>query len=212
MSEKGRFVVPQSYTDKKPSLAWERPKVASWQTNEREGAFVMEQWKPVPGYEGFYDVSDQGQVRSWRKGGRKRDSLRQNPRILSGWRGRYVGVSLRKNSATTIWLVHRLVLEAFVGPCPPSMECCHNNGDKHDNRIKNLRWDTRSANMLDAVEHDGHNCGEKYGRSKLTEEQVLEIRRLYAAGNHTQRQLGEKFRTDKSNIGQIIRRVTWRYI
>ena len=101
---------------------------------------------------------------------------------------------------------------AFIGLPKEGLECCHNNGDKHDNRIKNLRWDTRSANMLDAVEHDGHNCGEKYGRSKLTEEQVLEIRRLYAAGDHTQKQLSEKFGTDRSNIGQIVRRVTWRHI
>ena len=52
----------------------------------------------------------------------------------------------------------------------------------------------------------------KYGRSKLTEEQVLEIRRLYAAGDHTQRQLSEKFGTTRPNIGQIVRRVTWRHI
>ena len=165
----------------------------------------MERWKPIPGYKGLYDVSDRGRVRSWY-------NLLENPKILGSSRGRYAMVGLYKHGITSTTSVHRLVLEAFVGPCPPGMECCHNNGDKRDNRIENLRWDTRSANMLDAVKHDGHNCGEKYGRSKLTEERVLEIRRLYAAGDHTQRQLGEKFGTDKSNIGQIVRRVTWRHI
>ena len=165
----------------------------------------MERWKPIPGYEGLYDVSDRGRVRSWH-------SPLESPKIIGSSRSRYAMVGLCKHGITSMTLVHRLVLEAFVGPCPPDMECCHNNGDKHDNWIENLRWDTRSANMLDAVEHDGHNCGEQYGRSKLTEEQVLEIRRLYAAGDHTQKQLSEKFGTDKSNVGQIIRRVTWRHI
>ena len=172
----------------------------------------MQQWKPVPGYEGLYDISDQGRIRSWHKGGPNRDALRKTPKILSSSRGRYIQVNLRKDGTANILCVHRLVLEVFVGPAPPGMECCHNNGVKHDNRVENLRWDTRSANMLDAVEHDGHNCGEKYGRSKLMEEQVLEIRRLYTAGDHTHRQLSTQFGTDRSNIGQIVRRVTWRHI
>jgi len=172
----------------------------------------MERWKPVPGYEGLYDASDQGRIRSWHKIGLTCDSLRKSPKILSGYRDRYIRVRLRKGRTANTLLVHRLVLETFVGPCPPGMECCHNNGNKHDNRVENLRWDTRSANMLDAVEHDEHNCGEKYGRSKLTDKQVLEIRRLYAMGDHTYKQLSEKFGTDRSNIGQIVRRVTWRHI
>ena len=212
MSEMGRFVMPEPHTWQNALSRSGTPRRCVLADQQREGAFVMERWKPVPGYEGLYDVSDQGRVRSWHKGGSERDSLRKTSKILSDGRSRYVLVGLSKNGIKNTMLVHRLALEVFVGPCPPGMECCHNNGDKHDNRIENLRWDTRSANMLDAVEHDGHNCGEKYGRSKLTTEQVLEIRRLYTAGDHTHRQLSEKFGTDKSNIGWIVRRVTWRHI
>lgn len=57
--------------------------------------------------------------------------------------------------------VHRAVLETFVGPCPPGMEACHNNGDRTDNRLENLRWDTHQANERDKVNH-GTN-----GRSHL---------------------------------------------
>ncbi len=61
----------------------------------------------------------------------------------------YNGVKLKK-----FW-VHRLVLIAFVGDCPPGKECCHNDGDATNNRVENLRWDTRSANMKDRFTH--HN-------------------------------------------------------
>ena len=52
--------------------------------------------------------------------------------------------------------IHRLVLEAFVGPCPEGMETCHNNGVRTDNRLENLRWDTSSANNDDIVKHGRH--------------------------------------------------------
>jgi len=53
-------------------------------------------------------------------------------------------------------LVHRLVLEAFAGPCPDGMEACHGDGDPTNNRRLNLRWDTRSSNQLDTVRHGRH--------------------------------------------------------
>jgi hypothetical protein len=51
--------------------------------------------------------------------------------------------------------VHRLVLEAFVGPCPDGMECCHEDGDSTNNRVDNLRWDTHEANVRERLEHFG---------------------------------------------------------
>lgn len=72
--------------------------------------------------------------------------------------------------------VHRVVLESFVGPCPDGMEACHNNCDYSDNRLDNLRWDTKSENMRD----------EKWaGKSgKLSPHDVLAIRARCAAGEH----------------------------
>lgn len=68
----------------------------------------------------------------------------------------YPGVKLSLNGKKTGHLVHRLMLEAFVGPCPPGLEGCHRNDVSTDNRIENLRWDTRSANMLDVVVNGNH--------------------------------------------------------
>ena len=115
----------------------------------------MEDWLPVPGYEGLYDVSDLGRVRSIDRlvprdsGGRMRI---QRGRILKqGMRGRYQCVTLCLDGKTERFSVHRLVLLAFRGECPPGMEACHHDDDPLNNRLDNLRWDTKSANSLDRI-------------------------------------------------------------
>jgi HNH endonuclease len=94
----------------------------------------------------------------------------------------YRDVQLKPISGRVVhrW-VHRLILEAFVGPCPSGMEACHFNGERDDNRIANLRWDTLAGNGLDKIRH-GNHAGEKHYRAKLTWEDVREIRRLRGAG------------------------------
>ncbi len=67
----------------------------------------------------------------------------------------------RYDLGSTTMFAHRAVLLAFVGPCPEGMEACHNNGDPLDNRVENLRWDTRSNNTLDKVAHGTHPMASK---------------------------------------------------
>jgi hypothetical protein len=120
---------------------------------------MTEQWRPVPGFEGSYEVSDHGRVRSvdrlvpYRDGNHRR----RKGQILAGRLdpdGRPT-VSLRKSPPYRA-RVQRLVLEAFVGPAPEGTVCCHNDGDPTNNRLSNLRWDTMTANQLDAVRHGTH--------------------------------------------------------
>ena len=111
--------------------------------------------------------------------------------------------------------VHRLVLEAFVGPCPEGMEACHNNHIRDDNRLENLRWDTRKNNSHDALErgtHSGlHILGEKAGASKLTDEEVVSIRKQSQYGVE-QKQLAKLFNISAPAISFIVRRITWKHI
>ena len=82
---------------------------------------------------------------------------------------RYCVVSLRENSGTgkvTCRYVHRLVLEAFVGPCPPGLECLHRDHDTANNRLRNLRWGTRTENIEDKVK-----AGRARGRFSKTKVQ-----------------------------------------
>lgn len=119
----------------------------------------MERWLDIVGYEGYYQVSDLGRVRSINRiietsVGKQRYKgrvLKQN----SNPRG-VLYVKLSRNSTRRDYLVHRLVLTAFVGNCPENMEGCHENGNPSDNRLGNLRWDTHSANHLDKRQHGTH--------------------------------------------------------
>jgi hypothetical protein len=91
-------------------------------------------------------------------------------------------VPLCRGSNRTMTQVHRLVLEAFRGPCPPGMEACHGNGDRGDPRLSNLRWDTHRANMADQCAHGTRMLGERHPLARLTDQEVAEIRARYAEG------------------------------
>jgi hypothetical protein len=82
-----------------------------------------------------------------------------------------------------VWrFLHRLVLEAFVGPCPPGCVGCHANDDPSDNRLENLRWDTHKANSADAVRNGRYRTGPAHHNSRFTEAQVRAIRRANKDG------------------------------
>lgn len=112
---------------------------------------AKERWAPVPGSEG-YAVSDRGRVRS----------LDRFVTGTNGIRRLFLGRLLAPSSEYTVKINQRtrsvahLVLEAFVGPRPDGMECCHGNDIPSDNRLCNLRWDTSSANKLDMVRNGNH--------------------------------------------------------
>jgi hypothetical protein len=103
-------------------------------------------WKPIHGFPG-YEVSDYGRVRSfWTRRGRFGFDwfIASEPKrtLKASGRQGYPIVWLRKDGRTYARVIHRLVLEIFVGPCPSGMESCHNDGIPAHCYLKNLRWDT----------------------------------------------------------------------
>lgn len=113
-------------------------------------------WKSVVGYEGRYEVSDLGRVRSLDRvvNGAPGKGTYLKPGVVlrpGAHRQGYRLVSLHDGASRRTYKVHRLVALAFLGPAPDGMEVCHNNSDPADNRAANLRWDTRSGNMQDAM-------------------------------------------------------------
>lgn len=138
-------------------------------------------YRNVPNYPG-YRIGNDGSVWSLWIGGRK-------ARIGEVWRqlksmvnsdGRHRVCLTKGKGLRRRFQVHRLVLEAFVGPCPPGMECCHWDGNPSNNHLSNLRWDTQAANKEDQRRHGtlGRPAGEDSAVSRLTEELVREIMRL----------------------------------
>lgn len=116
-----------------------------------------EQWRPIPGYEGRYEASDQGRIRSLprtvvsRNGGRY--PVRGGVLRLRVGSGGYLTTMVGRG---TPQLVHRLVAAAFLGTPPDGQEVCHRDGDRANPMVSNLAYGTPSRNMLDAVEHGTH--------------------------------------------------------
>lgn len=118
-----------------------------------------EQWLPVVGQEGRYEVSDRGRVRSLDhtdSKGRLRKGRVLKLRLLPTGRPR---VSLARRDRVVDAYPYRLMLEAFVGPCPPGMEALHWDDDSSNNNLANLRWGTRAENMRDMSRNDRGNAG-----------------------------------------------------
>jgi len=123
---------------------------------------MTERWLPIAGWEGFYSASDLGRIRSEVRQirmGNGNSIHTVGGVILTPWMSRtgYLLVALARGGKKTPKLVHRLVIETFIGPCPDGMECCHRDSDKSNNRLENLRWDTRSENQIDRIENGDHH-------------------------------------------------------
>jgi len=112
---------------------------------------LTERWLPVVGFEGFYEVSDNGQVRSfgrWKWNGKTYYWLEGRTLVRSVDGRGYLNVNLvgkRKVTRT----VHSLVAEAFIGPLPEGFICCHNDDNKNNCALDNLRYDTHAGNVAD---------------------------------------------------------------
>ena len=134
-------------------------------------------------------------------------------RKLSGKPGGHLTVGLRAtpNGKVKRLYVHRLVLEAFVGPCPPGMECCHNDGNPANNALSNLRWDTRGANIEDAVRHGTYLTGSRVHFAKLCEAAIPTIHRLRRMGL-TYKQIGEQLGVSRGTVSLVVRGKTWRRV
>ncbi len=139
-----------------------------------------ENWKSIVGWDGRYEVSDKGRVRSLCHKGKPRIS----PAILTianDSRG-YCAVSLCQDSKVTRKLVHRVVLEAFVGPCPEGKECGHLNGNPLHNYLSNLAWVTKAENAAHRDMHGTTSRGEDRPLAVFTEVEVRAFRGLLALG------------------------------
>lgn len=116
-----------------------------------------EQWRDIPGWEGYYQASNHGRVRSLDRVVQRSTLPQTVPgRVLSPGRkpNGYLYVRLsRPGNKNVLKYVHRAVLEAFVGAPPQHVDACHGDGSRDNNHVNNLRWGTRSENGLDAVRH-----------------------------------------------------------
>lgn len=172
---------------------------------------MNEEWVAVTDFQGLYEVSSLGKVRSLpRVGGPSKNRIYGGRLIKPTVRKQdgYLVVSLHKNGKQIQRTLHRIVAEAFHGPAPAAHECCHNNGIKEDCRVDNLRWGTKTENSLDKEIHGTLLFGSCSPRSKLNENDVKEIR----SSEKNTVELGKIFGVSNVTIGRIKNRVTWKRI
>lgn len=130
--------------------------------------------------------------------------LRLTPSVVAGG---YSGVDIHGEHR----LVHRLVLEGFVGPRPQGMGAAHNNGNPADNRLSNLRWATPASNQADRVHHATHSRGERHGQHKLTGQDIRDITRLADSG-FSRAAIGRQFGIHPSTVRRIAKGLAWKHI
>lgn len=168
-------------------------------------------WLPIPGYEGFYSVSDAGQVRSEPRRIVNRGSGHANtlpgkllkPAVMPSG---HLRVSLSVGSRIRYATIHSLVLLAFVGPRPDGTDICHANGDPADNRLSNLRYDTRAANIADSQSHGTFSEAEAHPCATLTDAQAAAI---YATTGVPAQQLAAAHGVTAAVINAIWRGDAW---
>lgn len=160
---------------------------------------MTDEMKTIPGHPNYSITKDD---RVWSKPRRRTKGGWVSPGFVSG----YFQVGLcggNRQNAFFRKMVHRLVLETYIGPCPDGMETRHLNGNKTDNRLENLAWGTRIENERDKVQH---------GRTKLTNEKVQVIRYLRDVAKFTLKDIAWQFDVCRATICFVVNRKTWRHV
>ena len=162
-------------------------------------------WRDVPGFEGVYSVSSDGQVRREQRGhGATIGKLLRQHRKRNG----YLFVDLCDGARRSTSNVHVLVARAFLGAPPPQCEVNHIDGNKENNRIANLEYVTRRGNIVHGLRTGLYPVGERLHNARLTADNVRTIRSL--RGEYSQRQLAERFGVARTTIADVLQGRTWR--
>ena len=170
-----------------------------------------ETWKDIPGYENKYQVSDLGRVKGLdrvvkTKNGRtqyKKGTILKNKMGTNG----YYYVCLYKNNKQKTFMIHSLVALNFIGDRPYKNDICHINWNRLDNKVTNLKYDTRTENF-----NDMYRQGKKNPKGKLSVEDVLEIRKMRKEENVPYKELAIMFGVSESTIGYVVTKRSYWYI
>jgi hypothetical protein len=178
---------------------------------------MTELWLPVVGYEGYYEVSNIGRVRSV-----DRKVIYADGRIFM-YQGKVLSynvnkingalmVHLYKNAKRMAYTVHRLVLSAFSPTCDSTLEVNHKNGNRADNSVDNLEWCTRKENMQHGFRTGLiNNTGTNHGNNVYNDLQIIEAKVMLKKGFS----LGEietKTGVKKATLHQIKAKKQWNHV
>jgi DNA-binding transcriptional regulator YiaG len=174
----------------------------------------MERWKDISEYEGMYQVSNLGNVKSLR---RKKwngfDYQEIVEKILAQKiHKQYKYINLCKSGEQKMIGVHRLVALSFIPNPEGKRYVNHKDNNPSNNHMDNLEWATQAENINHAVRQGRFNQGTLSPRTKFTEEQVKEIRRKILAKEISQTKLAKELGVTQNCISEIVNRLTWKHI
>lgn len=172
-------------------------------------------WKEIPGYEGYYAVSDTGEVKSLQRTitTKSNQTYTIPERILKATpvaRG-YLQVMFCKDNVKKAFYVHRLVAEAFIENPNNEETVNHKDGNKLNNNANNLEWVSYSENNQHAYDTNLHKKGEGHYKAKLTEEDVKQIRKEYPSVNNYNK-LAQEYGVSRATIRDIVLKKTWKNV
>lgn len=167
----------------------------------------FEVWKDVVGYEGLYQVSNFGNVKSLGNEFSRKERLLKPSLQTKG----YVNIVLQKNGKRKKILVHRLVAEYFIPNLDKKLQVNHINGIKTDNRVQNLEWVTHRENLDHAIKNNLTLKGKENRNSKLKDVDVIKIHSLLQKGVTT-KELSESYNVSYSTIDGIRTNRYWKHL
>ncbi len=172
---------------------------------------MEELWKPIKGYEGFYEISNLGNVKSLQRLVERKDGSNfiAGNRILKPISiGNYLGVQLCKDRSTKKHYLHRLVALNFIkNESPERKTVNHIDGNRFNNALDNLEWMTTKENNRHAINTGLVKMhGEDNPVCKFTDQAVKEIRELYDSGVYRQFELSAIYEMSRMQVSRIVRR------
>ena len=179
---------------------------------------MREVWKDLKGYEGYYQVSSMGRVRTLDRVIRKSDGTTQKRRgkisKLGSDKNNYNTINLWKDGKATFSRVCRLVAQTFLENPENKPTVNHKNGVRNDDRVSNLEWMTYSENSQHSFDTglQENLKGEEHHFAKLSEEDVVFIRESYKCKKYNQMELSKMFNVGQVQISRIIHHKRWKHV
>lgn len=175
-------------------------------------------WSEIRGYDGFYEVSGKGKVRSWRLRNGRSSNKTESPRLLKSFLDKdgYRKYGLSKDGKTKQYRACRLVAIAFIPNPENKPQVNHIDGVKDNDSVENLEWSTAKENVNHSIDtglrtHD-HMMGAENHMSKLSTDDILDIKNAYRLGCFTHQEISDAYNVSRQHISSIISGKKWSYL
>ncbi len=177
----------------------------------------VEEWRAIPSYEGFYEVSSLGRVKSLPRVVERKDNRSQSVRggilkLAKNQHG-YLQIGLKIANTRKNKEVHTLVALAFIGPRPEGLIVLHGENGRLDNSVGNLSYGTYKQNEQDKHRYGTAMTGEENHNAKLTAEKVLLARAIVPNGpSGTLQRLADEWGVSHTALSKAVRGKQWAYV